>query len=450
MVPSTNLYMRKITAAVVLCSIFVVNACRKTTTPAEYNAKAANAELYHQSLAKLTEVIIHDIFSPPVASRIYAYANLAGYEAMAAGDSTYESLAGKLKKFKGVPPPDPTEVYCFALASTRAFLSVARTLTFSGQYFDDYEKTLYPKYENMGIPSDVIARSMAYGDSVAAHIIKYSAKDNYKQTRGFRHTVTNEPGTWVPTPPAYADAVEPLWGTIRSMTMDSASQFLPPPPPAYTQNKNSLYFKEVMEVYNLGKNLSEEQQRMAWFWDDNAFVMNVVGHVSFANKKMTPGGHWLAIAATVCRQEKIPFNRCVEAYALTSIALLDGFINCWDTKYRFNKLRPETAINSTFDPSWKPYLQAPPFPEYTSGHSTITAAAAAVLSNLIGDVAFVDSTEFKHGHGVMSFKSFKEAADMASISRVYGGIHFRSACEAGSAAGVKVGQNVLAIAKTKK
>jgi PAP2 superfamily len=442
--------MRKITAIVVLSSIFIFNACRQTTTPDVYNAKAAAPELYHQSLAKLTEVIIHDIFSPPVASRIYAYANLAGYEAMAAGDSTYESLAGKLKKFKGVPNPEAGQVYCFPLASTRAFLSVARTLTFTAKYFDDYEKTLYPKYEAMGIPDDVIERSMAYGDSVAAHIIKYSAKDNYKQTRGFRHTVTNEPGTWVPTPPAYADAIEPLWGTIRSMTMDSASQFMPAPPPAYTQNKNSAYFKEVMEVYNLGKNLTEEQQRIAWFWDDNAFVMNVVGHVSFANKKMTPGGHWLAITATVCRQEKTSFNRCVEAYMLTSIALLDGFINCWHAKYTSNKLRPETAINSTFDPTWKPYLQTPPFPEYTSGHSTITAAAATVLSNLFGNVAFIDSTEFQHGHGVMAFKSFKEAADMASISRVYGGIHFRSACEAGSVAGLKVGQNVLAIAKTKK
>jgi PAP2 superfamily len=434
-------------AGLLLTSLY---SCRSTTQPEEYNAKAANPELYHQSVEKLTQVIIHDIFSPPVASRIYAYSNLAGYEAMAAGNPQYQSLGGKLRGFKGVPVVEKGEEYCFPLASTRAFLSVARTLTFSGKYFDEYEKTFYQQYEDMGIPSDVIDRSMAYGDTVAAHIMKYASKDNYKQTRGFRHTVTNKTGLWVPTPPAYADAVEPLWGTIRSMTMDSASQFFPPAPYTYSKDKNSPFVKEVMEVYNLGKNLTEEQQRIAWFWDDNAFVMNVVGHVSFANKKMTPGGHWLAINSTVCRQEKIPFDRTIEAYTLTSLALLDAFINCWEVKYRTNKVRPETVINADYDPNWKPFLQTPPFPEYTSGHSTITAAAATVLTKLFGQVAFTDSTEFKHGHGVMSFKSFKEAAEMASISRVYGGIHFRSACVEGSKIGAKIGDNVLKVATTRK
>jgi hypothetical protein len=421
----------KKTIIILTALVVVLAACRPNAKPDEYNAKAANPEFYHQSVEKLTEVIIHDIFSPPVASRIYTYANLAGYEALVPAHANYQTLGGRLKGFKGVPKPEAGQEYCFPLASVEAFLSVARTLTFTAEYFDKYEATLFEKYKAMGIPSDVYERSMAYGDSVALHVMKYAAKDNYKQTRGFRYTVTNVAGTWVPTPPAYADAVEPLWNTIRSVTMDSAAQFKCPAPPAYTKDKKSLFF--------------------AYFWDDNAFVMNVAGHVMFANKKMTPGGHWLAMLATVARNKKLPLMQCVEGYALTSASLLDAFISCWDNKYRYIKLRPETAINSDIDPKWLPFLQTPPFPEYTSGHSTISAAAAEILSKVVGDqVTFIDSTEHKFGHGVMTFNSFREAASMASISRVYGGIHFRSGCDEGAKAGTAVGLNVLKVAQTRK
>ncbi|AYQ32082.1 vanadium-dependent haloperoxidase [Runella sp. SP2] len=430
---------------------FWMVSCKPKAKPEEYNAKAADPELYHKSVELLTEVIIHDIFKPPVASRIYAYSNLAGYEAMVPGYPAYESLGGKLNGFKTPLQPEAGKDYCFPLASTRAFLKVARTLTFSASFFDEYEKTFYKKYEAMGIPSDVIERSMAYGDSVAAHVIKYSTGDKYKQTRGVRFTVTNEPGTWVPTPPAYADACEPEWHKIRSLSLDSARQFSPPPPPMWTKNKNSKFWEETREVYEIGKKLSEEEKRIAWFWDDNPFVMNVVGHVMFANKKMTPGGHWLAIHSTVCRNQKVAFEKCVEGYSLTSIALLDGFIGCWEEKYRSRKVRPETVINSDIDPKWQPFLQTPPFPEYTSGHSTISAASAEVLSFIHGDnIAFTDSTEYKHGHGVLSFKSFREAALMASNSRLYGGIHYRSGCDEGNKAGTKIGQHVLSVAKTRK
>ena len=437
---------------VIIGSIFLsLNACKPKSKPEEYNAKAADAELYHQSVELLTEVIIHDIFKPPVASRIYAYANLAGYEAMVPGFPVYQSLGGKLNDFTSPAPPEPNADYCFPLASTHAFLKVARALTFSASFFDDYEKTFYSKYEDMGIPSDVIERSKAFGDSVAAHVIRYSGKDKYKQTRGIRFTVTNKPGTWVPTPPAYADACEPEWNKIRSFTLDSITQFMPPRPPMWTPNKDSEFWKETRQVYEIGKNLTEEQKRTAWFWDDNPFVMNVVGHVMFANKKMTPGGHWLAINATVSRDSKASFEKSVEGYLLGSLALMDAFISCWDEKYRSTKVRPETVINSDIDPKWQPYLQTPPFPEYTSGHSTISGAAAEVYSFVHGaNVTFTDSTEFKHGHGVMTFKSFREAALNASISRLYGGIHYWSGCDEGNKAGIKIGQHVLKVAQTRK
>jgi hypothetical protein len=205
-----------------------------------------------------------------------------------------------------------------------------------------------------------------------------------------------------------------------------------------------------MEVYDISKNKTEEQESMAWFWDDNAFVMNVQGHVMFANKKMTPGGHWLAIAKTALKKQKKSLIESAEVYFMVSTALHEAFICSWEEKYRSEKIRPETVINSEFDADWVPYLQTPPFPEYTSGHSTISAASAEALTGLLGDnFAFTDSTEFPYGHGVKSFPSFREAATACSYSRMNGGIHYRSGCEEGQAAGIKIGQFVLEKTKTR-
>ncbi|GAB4001077.1 hypothetical protein GCM10028807_56230 [Spirosoma daeguense] len=428
-----------------------ISGCKKDASPAEYNTKTSNPEYYNSALNKLTEVIIHDIFSPPVASRIYSYANLAGYEALVPFDTEYESLGGKLKRFQSGPKPETGKDYCFPLASTRAFMTVARALTFSVEFYDEFEKPFYEQYKKDGVPDEVYERSMAYGEAVAKHILDYAAKDNYKQTRGFKHTVTNEEGTWVPTPPAYMDAAEPQWNKIRCWAMDTCNQFMPPRPLQYSLAKGSAYEKELDEVYLTGKNLDKEKQDIAYFWDDNAFVMNVAGHVMFASKKMTPGGHWLAITQTVARQKKFNMIQTVEAYALASFALSDGFISCWDEKYRTKTVRPETVINKHIDPKWTPFLQTPPFPEYPSGHSVISTAAATVLTQLFGDnIAFIDSTEFKYGHGVRSFKSLRAAADEASISRLYGGIHYRSALENGQVEGEKVGKWVIDKIRSRK
>lgn len=423
--------------------LLFANGCKQKTS-AEYTPQVNNPNFYHDCVSQLTDVIIHDIFTPPVASRIYSYATLAGYEALVSGEKDMPSMVGRVKDFKEVPKIEAGKEYCHQLASIKAFMTVARGLTFSVDKYDDFEKDLDKKFETAGVPSDVIERSVAYGTAVGKAVLDYSKKDNYPQTRGLRYTLKNKPGAWTPTPPSYADAIEPNWGTIRPMIIDSSSQILPPPPFPYDLAKNSPFMKEVMEVYEMGKNLSEEEKRIAWFWDDNAFVMNVQGHVMFADKKMTPGGHWLAITKTICKDKKVDFAKSVQAYLLVSLALRDAFIGCWEAKYRFDKIRPETVINAGMDTKWVPFLQTPPFPEYTSGHSTISGASAQVLTELFGDnVSFTDSTEAKFGHGVGVFKSINEAADQASISRVYGGIHFRSACDEGLVVGRKIGKLVM-------
>ncbi|MDJ1500587.1 vanadium-dependent haloperoxidase [Xanthocytophaga agilis] len=434
----------------VVLLLMLVCSCKKTTS-ADNQKKILAPDPLNNAVTKLTQVITHDIFSPTVASRIYMYSSVAAYEALVPLNSDYQSLTGQLKGFTAGPKPEAAQTYCFPLASVHAFMKVARTLTFSVEMYDEFENKLYEDYKDMGIPDDVFDRSIAFGDSVAAHVIRYSSKDNYKQTRGFRHTITNQPGTWVPTPPGYMDGIEPQWFKIRTLTLDSASQFKPVPPPAYNTDKNSAFFKEAQDVYDVTTHMTEEQKWIANFWDCNPFKLNVAGHVNFATKKMSPGGHWMSISNIISRQYKADIMKTAETYALVSIALFDGFISCWDEKYRSVRVRPETAINQLIDKDWTPFLQTPPFPEYTSGHSVISTASATVLTHLYGDnISFVDSTEVQYGIPPRSFKSFRQACEEAAISRLYGGIHYRSAIEVGLVQGGQVGEWVLGHIQTHK
>jgi hypothetical protein len=178
--------------------------------------------------------------------------------------------------------------------------------------------------------------------------------------------------------------------------------------------------------------------------------MNVRGHAMFATKKITPGGHWMGIVGIAAEKSRASLVQSAEAYARTAIALADAFISVWDEKFRSNVVRPETVINAHLDESWQPLLQTPPFPEYTSGHSGISTAAATVLTDQFGDgFAFLDDTEREYGLPARSFTSFNQAAAEAAISRLYGGIHYRMAIEEGVTQGRRVGELVVARVKTR-
>lgn len=417
----------------------------------DYTKTAADPAFLHQSVNKLTEVITHDIFSPPVASRIYAYPQIAAYEVLLHDFPEYQSLKGQLNGFDGIPQPAPDSAYCFPLASLNAFLTVSRSFTFSSVMFDPYEEELYEKYRKMGVPEDVFARSIRYGQAAAKGIIAYAAEDGYRQTRGYRHTVSQEPGHWVPTPPAYMDAIEPFWFKVRPFVIDSCSQFAPAKPATYSTNKDSDFYQEVMQVHTVTTNLSEEQVQIASFWDCNPFVMHTTGHVMYATKKITPGGHWLGITGIATRRANADMMETLEAYTRVSLALADGFISCWDEKFRSDNIRPETAINTLIDEKWVPLLQTPPFPEYPSGHSVISNAAAVVLTDLYGtSVSYVDSTEVAYGLPARSFTSFTQAAEEAAISRLYGGIHFMPAIVNGAEEGKQVGEFIVSKLNTRR
>ncbi|PWL40256.1 phosphatidic acid phosphatase [Flagellimonas aquimarina] len=406
-------------------------------------------EDFHGSVDKVTEVMIHDIFSPPVASRIFAYPNIAAFEILALQENEYLSLANQVRGLKAIPTPKGGEAINHELAALIAHIELSKRLIFSEDRIEVYRDSLYSIWE--GKNAEEFNNSKSYGLEVAEHIATWMNEDNYSQTRTMpKFTVnTDNPSRWQPTPPAYMAGIEPHWNKIRPLVIDSASQFKPTPPPPFSMEEDSDFFKELKEVYDISNQITtagddSEEVEIAQFWDCNPYVSVTRGHLMFATKKITPGAHWIGITKIASRKSNADVGKTVYAYTKASIAMMDAFISCWDEKYRSNLVRPETLINEHIDENWVPILQTPPFPEYTSGHSVVSGAAAVALTDIFGDdFAFDDDTEVPYGLPVRSFTSFKQAADEAAISRMYGGIHYRKAVNVGVKQGRDLGRFVM-------
>jgi len=435
-----------------LLPLFIIGlsviACKNATYDPSLTA---NTSLIHHSVEKTTEIIVTDIFSPVVAGRIYAYSNIALYETLRQGNKDYLSLAGQIRDLAQVPEPPSDVKVDLNLAGLHAYTSVAKALIFSEQEMEDYRTAMYDDLKAKGLPEEIFTASIAYGQAVADHILAWAKKDNYAQTRSFpKYAINKELSRWQPTPPAFIEAVEPHWREIRSLTLDSASQFKPLPPTPFSTDKNSLFYKQANDVYTAIETDSAAKMDIANFWDCNPYVMHQQGHLMMATKKITPGGHWMGIVGLATRKAGLDMVGTAEAYAMVSIGLFDGFISCWDEKYRNNLVRPETYINRFIDPDWEPTLQTPPFPEHTSGHSVISSASSVIMTKLFGEnFAFADSTEVPYNLPIRQFNSFKDAAAEASISRFYGGIHYMPAIEYGVVQGTQVGNYVLSKVNTR-
>lgn len=417
-----------------------------------WKEKTENAESIHRAIKQVTDVIVHDIYSPPVASRTYAYISIAGYEAVVPGNPGYQTLAGQLNGLTALPKPKAGHEYSYTLVSVHAMLTVAKAMVISEDKIQNFYTTIIKEFKEAGIPEKVFKNSIEYGQQVADHILAWAAKDNYRQTRSFsKYALENDAASWKPTPPAYMKAVEPHWNKLRPFIIDSAQQFKPSRPTPFSIDKNSQFYKEASEVRDIGLKLTEEQKAIANFWDCNPFKMNVNGHVMYASKKISPGGHWMNITRLACQKSASTVVQSLEAYACLSIVIADAFISCWDEKYRSRVIRPETYINQYIDGSWTPFLQTPPFPEYTSGHSVLSTGSAVMLSKIFGEnFSFADSTEVEFGIAVRHFTSFKQAADEAAISRLYGGIHYMPSIVNGAEEGRNIGNFIANKLKTRK
>ncbi len=407
------------------------------------------AEDYHNSVDQITDVMVHDIFSPPAASRVYAYSNIVAHEILAQNKAVLMSFAEDYKDFPPIPKANPEKPVNYRLAALIAHLEIGKQLILSENNIQVYQDSLYKVWKEQNITS--FTNSKEYGLEVVRHLTDWINADNYKETRNMpKFSVYSEdPSRWQPTPPAYKDGIEPHWAKIRPFAIDSAAQFKPQKHPDFSLEENTLFHKELMEVYQVRNKLDElgdasEEMKIARFWDCNPYVSTQRGHLMFATKKISPGGHWMGICKIASRKNNLDFEKSVYAYTATSIAIADGFISCWDEKYRSELIRPETLINQHIDRDWSPVLQTPPFPEYPSGHSVISGAAAKVLTQLFGDnFSYEDDTEVKYGLPIRSFSSFNQAANEAALSRLYGGIHYRAAIEEGLVQGRKIGDYVV-------
>src|SRR4051812_11603431 len=344
--------MKRSTYYLFTCLCFICLGCAHRNTPmfADINDPA----ILHANQRQLNRVIIYDVFTPPVASRIYAYTSLAAYEAVRFMKPGYPSLAAQFNGFKRMPMPDTSKQYNYLLASSVAFFTVAHKVVFSLDTLKKYEAGLLDAYKDQ-LDDETYSRSVAFGEAVGNSVLERAASDNYKKTRAMaKYLGSKADGKWQPTSPDYFDGVEPYWKMITPFVMDSAGQFKPCTPPTFSREKNSAFFKNAMEVYNISKTLTDSQTTIIEYWDDNPFVMEHKGHMMFANKKITPGGHWMGIAGIACKKNHTDPVKTAQVYAMTAVALLDGFIACWEEKYRSEVVRPVTVINYMIDNKWQP------------------------------------------------------------------------------------------------
>jgi PAP2 superfamily len=438
-------------AVIAIAGLLLMESCN---TKKDYAKIVHDPNLFSNTVHELNSVVMGNNFSPIVASRNYMYASVAAYEVIAAGyPDQYESLAGQVRGLNNVPKPQAGKKIDFEFAAILAFSQLGEAVTFPEGSMSYYTDSLKSLAKDHGMPGVIFDNSKAFADTVSSVILKWSKGDMYLQTRTYpKYNVIDTPGRWVPTPPAYTSAMEPHWNLIRPLVLDSASEFVPPRPPAFNiKDKKSKYYYELMLIKNAVDSLNDEQKHIADFWDDNPFKMNVSGHVMFGTKKFSPPGHWMSIAGIAAKKANFDFAATVYAYAITAITQFDAFIHCWDEKYRSNCARPETVINKYFDQNWSPYLQTPPFPEYTCGHSTVSAANAEALSYVFGDnFAYMDTSELEFGIKSRSYTSFRNAAIENNWARFYGGIHFHNSCIISTEYGKKVGDFVTGHLKMRK
>lgn len=389
-------------------------------------------------------------FSPPVASRALGYMGLTLYESVVPGMPGYQSLAGQLNQLSSLPWAQPDEPLHWPTVANASLATMTRMMFSNASpenkaRIDTLERSLPLKYTQDFDPNSVTAeitnRSETFGKLMAMAIMTWARTDGGHEAWGpiRRHQQNYVPpsgtGKWSATPPAFAAPLLPYWGKNRPFVMKTADDCPAPLPPAYSEEPGSAFYKDGMEVYQISRAATQEQRQFALYWADDA------------GKTPTPAGHWAYVANDLLRAKKADLGSAAEVFARLNMAMSDAFVAAWNTKYKLNVLRPVTYVQLVIDSNWTPSLMpTPPFPDYPSGHSVQSSAAAAVLGKEFGaNTSFVDNTHNDRGWGPRTFKSFKAAADEAAASRIYAGIHYRFASDGGKPQGQCAADKVLAL-----
>jgi hypothetical protein len=384
-------------------------------------------------------------FTPPVAARALGYAGVTLYEAVAPGLPDHRSLVGQLQELTALPQPIAGQRYHWPTVANNALATLAHEFFVNATrdnkaLIDGLHDQLWLTWQ-ADIDEPTLTRSSTYGKAVAEAIYLWSMSDG-----GHKGQLTNVPldflpatgaGLWRPTPPKFQQTpLQPYWGDNRTFVLAKGA-CEPPPPPVYSEEQDALFYQQAVEVYETVRDLTPAQRTIALYWADDP------------GRTVTPPGHSIALATQVLIEQDASLALAAETYAKVGITVADAFVGCWKTKFKYNLVRPLTYIQQVLDPTWNnPQITdpvtTPPFPEYTSGHSVQSGATAVVLTSLFGDsYAITDHTQDKRGFLPRHYPSFDALAEEAAISRLYGGIHYRAAIEAGLAQGRCIGRQVL-------
>ena len=389
-------------------------------------------------------------FSPPVASRALAYLGLALYESVAPGIPGHTSLAGQLNELDSLPWAQPDEPLHWPTVANASLATMTRMMFGNASAenkarIDLLERNMPLKYgqdfDPGALSPDTTNRSETFGKLMAMAIMTWARTDGGHEAWGpLRRNQANYvppsgAGQWSATPPAFAPALLPRWGDNRPFVLKNARDCPAPAPPPYSEDPSSAFYKDAQEVYRISNQATQEQRQFALYWADDP------------GKTPTPAGHWVYLTNDLLKARKASLADAAQTMVRLNLAMADAFIAAWATKYTQNVLRPVTYVQLVFDSNWVPTLMdTPPFPEYPSGHSVQSSAAAAVLAQVFGVVtAFTDNTHNDRGWGPRSFKDFHSAADEAARSRLYAGIHFQFGVTGGQIQGRCVAEKVLAL-----
>lgn len=365
------------------------------------------------------EAIRIDQTAPPIATRNLAMMHVAIYDSVNAIDRAHQPYSVLID-----PPANTSRE---AAVATAAYRILSQAYPNQIEYFD------FVLYESLKKVPDSQSKTdgMTLGQYVADEIIALRAGDGWNTY--VEYIPGSNPGEWRPTPPGYVPALLPQWATVTPWAMTSPSQFRAPAPPALDSVQ---YGTDVNEVMDLGRVDSQsrtlEQTEIALYWADDPGTS-------------TPPGHWNAIAQNCSEALGYGVGKDALLFAKLNVALADAAILCWDNKYHYSLWRPYHAITladqdgnnlTQPDPSWSSLIVNPPFPEYTSGHSTFSAVAARILADEFGTdhLAFTDVSDGLPGV-YRSYESFSQAAAEAGRSRIYGGLHFEFSNQMGQQTG---------------
>ena len=416
---------------------------QKVKNTAEYNANIPK-----RYVRLINILIMKSGISPTSAARMHGYVGLTLYESVNLGSSTYQSMNKQLNGFDKLPTS--TKPLLWDVVADEAMYSVSDSL-FSYLYntLADYNyirsslDTLHNKNKIQFIKqykdAKLLEESVKFGRLMANYVYQYSKTDgghraSMEETvaRDYTHYECPPGSSWDDTKTKARISIQPTWGKNRTFIKGIYAQTKPAEPILFSKDPNSNFYKQAMEVYEISRDLNFEKHLIAEYWKDDASVT------------YTPAGHTIHILVNALEKEKSSLDKFAYAYAKTGITLNDAFICCWETKYSTNCIRPITYIQEVIDKRFKPSFLTPAFPEYTSGHSTQWGASAEILSSIFGnEYAFTDQTDYLRDKLVpRQFKSFEEAAQEASMSRIYGGIHFRQACDVGLEQGKRIGRIV--------